>query len=69
VVLSRQEVRAVLQALSGDEPADRRASVRDRAAAHGGIRLRVKDLDFEQNQITVREGKGNKDRITILPRV
>jgi integron integrase len=30
-------------------------------------RLRVKDIDFECNQITVREGKGEKDRVTMLP--
>ena len=32
-----------------------------------GLRLRVKDLDFEYQQITVRDGKGNKDRVTMLP--
>jgi len=31
------------------------------------VRLRVKDIDFEANQILVREGKGFKDRVTILP--
>jgi integron integrase len=31
------------------------------------LRLRVKDIDFGTNQITVREGKGQKDRITMLP--
>lgn len=31
------------------------------------IRLRVKDIDFERNEIIVREGKGNKDRVTMLP--
>ncbi len=31
------------------------------------IRLRVKDLDFAYHQITVREGKGAQDRITMLP--
>ena len=31
------------------------------------VRLRVKDLDFEMNQITVRDGKGEKDRATMLP--
>ena len=31
------------------------------------LRLRVKDIDFAQNQITVREGKGQKDRVTMLP--
>ena len=31
------------------------------------IRLRVKDVDFERNQISVRDGKGQKDRMTVLP--
>lgn len=31
------------------------------------IRLRVKDIDFYYNQIVVRDGKGNKDRVTLLP--
>jgi integrase len=31
------------------------------------LRLRVKDIDFEQRQIVVREGKGEKDRLTMLP--
>lgn len=31
------------------------------------LRLRVKDIDFNYNQIIVRDGKGEKDRITILP--
>jgi len=32
------------------------------------IRLRVKDVDFENNQIIVRDGKGGKDRATVLPK-
>jgi integron integrase len=31
------------------------------------LRLRVKDIDFAQRQIIVRQGKGNKDRVTMLP--
>jgi integron integrase len=31
------------------------------------LRLRVKDIDFSMNQITVRDGKGEQDRITMLP--
>ncbi len=31
------------------------------------LRLRVKDIDFSTNQIMIREGKGNKDRLTMLP--
>lgn len=33
------------------------------------LRLRVLDIDFEYNQIAVRDGKGNKDRYTLLPEV
>lgn len=33
----------------------------------GALRLRVKDLDFERGEIIVREGKGDKDRVTMLP--
>ena len=32
-----------------------------------GLRLRVKDIDFARKEITVREGKGDQDRITMLP--
>lgn len=33
-----------------------------------GLRLRVKDIDFDYQSITVRDGKGNKDRVTVLPK-
>ena len=33
------------------------------------LRLRVQDIDFSYNQITVRSGKGEKDRLTMLPQV
>lgn len=32
-----------------------------------GLRLRVKDLDFSRNAIVIRDGKGSKDRVTVLP--
>ncbi len=32
-----------------------------------GLRLRVKDVDFERREVVVREGKGAKDRVTMLP--
>jgi integrase len=31
------------------------------------VRLRVKDIDFVQHQIIVRDGKGMEDRVTMLP--
>ena len=34
-----------------------------------GVRLRVKDVEFERREIVVRDGKGGKDRVTMLPRV
>ena len=33
-----------------------------------GLRLRVKDVDFDYYSVTVRDGKGSKDRVTVLPR-
>ncbi|MEJ2617187.1 MAG: integron integrase, partial [Ignavibacteriaceae bacterium] len=33
------------------------------------IRLRVKDIEFEYNQVIVRDGKGRKDRVTVLPEI
>ncbi len=67
VVLTRDEVTAVLRHLSG-------ANLIAAMLMYGaGLRLlecltlRVKDIDFGYRQITVREGKGNKDRITVLP--
>ncbi len=31
------------------------------------LRLRVKDIDFVRSEVPVRQGKGNKDRVTLLP--
>jgi integrase len=36
-------------------------------AARTSCRLRIKDVDFATNQITIRDGKGGKDRRTMLP--
>jgi integron integrase len=33
-----------------------------------GLRLRIKDVDFTRREILVRDGKGGKDRVTVLPR-
>ena len=67
-VLSASEVTVLFQHL-GDSPA---ALVARLLYGTGmrlmeGVRLRVKDLDLPQRQITVREGKGGKDRVTVLP--
>ena len=67
VVLSRHEVRAVLDSLSG---APRLVAT---LLYGGGLRLmealqlRVKDVDFARGELVVRGGKGAKDRVTVLP--
>ena len=33
------------------------------------LRLRLKDVDFENGQIIVRDGKGEKNRVTVLPEI
>ena len=67
VVLTRQEVRAVLSRLEGDKwlMASLMCGAGLRLAEC--LRLRVQDVDLEANQILVRDGKGFKDRITMLP--
>ncbi len=67
VVLTRDEVRAVLARLDG---APKLAALLLYGAGLRlleALRLRVKDLDFALNQLTVRDGKGRKDRVTLLP--
>jgi integron integrase len=68
VVLSREEVRSVLNEMIGVEHL--MASLIYGTGMRIGecLRLRVKDLDFHRNEITVRDGKGRKDRVTMLPR-
>jgi len=68
VVLSVEEVRDVLSHLEGTN----RLMIE---MTYGGglriselVRLRVKDIDFAGETITVRSGKGDKDRVTLLPR-
>lgn len=68
VVLSRNEVRRVI----GELPRDPMALMIELLYGTGMrvlecCRLRIKDLDFDRNQIVVREGKGDKDRVVPLP--
>jgi integrase len=67
VVLTRPEVKALLGALEGVHWI--MASLLDGAGLRllECLRLRVKDTDFSSHQILVHEGKGNKDRRTMLP--
>ena len=68
VVLTREEVRVVLAGLDG-------VSRLVAMLLYGGglrlteaVKLRVQDLDFSRGEILVRGGKGDKDRVAILPK-
>ncbi len=67
VVLTKEEVRAVLDNLEGVNWLAANLLYGSGLRLMEALRLRVKDIDFGYKQITVREGKGGKDRYTILP--
>ncbi len=67
VVLSRDEVERVLTHLSGRDRLFASLLYGSGLRLTEGLRLRVKDLDFDLRQIVVRQGKGRKDRVTVLP--
>ena len=66
-VLTKSEATRVLNAMTGTPQLMARLLYGSGLRAMECLRLRVKDLDFEQRQIIVRDGKGEKDRITMLP--
>ena len=66
-VLTRAEVEKVLDRMRGTAALVARLLYGTGMRLMEGVRLRVKDVDFEMNQITVRDGKGGKDRVTMLP--
>jgi integron integrase len=67
VVLTRDEVRTVMEQLHGVPRLMALLLYGAGLRLLECARLRVKDVDFTSNQITVRSGKGAKDRITMLP--
>jgi len=67
VVLTVNEVQAVLSRLSGTHALIASLLYGGGMRLMEAVRLRVKDVDFARHEILVREGKGNKDRVTMLP--
>jgi integron integrase len=67
VVMTVDEVRALLAHTSGTPGLFLRLLYGTGLRLMEGLNLRVKDLDLAQRQIIVRAGKGNKDRVTMLP--
>lgn len=67
VVLARDEVKAVLHHLTGEHYLIAGLLYGAGLRQMECLRLRVQDLDFRMNQIVVRQAKGNKDRVTMIP--
>ena len=67
VVLTKAEVQAVLRHVPNEYQVMVKLLYGSGLRLMECVRLRVKDLDFAQHQIVVRDGKGMKDRVTMLP--
>lgn len=69
VVLTRGEVKALLSNLRQDKWIVANLMYGAGLRLMETLRLRVQDIDFAANQINVRDGKGMKDRVTMLPEI
>ena len=67
VVFTRQEVQSILRNLEGTKWLMASLLYGAGLRLTECLRLRVKDLDFSYGQMIVRDGKGSKDRITVMP--
>jgi integron integrase len=67
VVMTREEVKAVLSNLTGDKWLMASLMYGTGVRLMECLRLRVQDVDFSRTEVLVRDGKGAKDRITMLP--
>ncbi len=66
-VLSRQECQRLFAALEGTPQLMAELMYGSGLRLTELLRLRIKDLDLERRQLVVRSGKGDKDRVTVLP--
>jgi integron integrase len=67
-VLTKAEVAALLAAMEGELALLARLLYGTGMRLMEGLRLRVKDLDFDRQVLVVRQAKGGKDRVVMLPR-
>ena len=67
VVFSKREVIKIFEYINGNSKLPVSLLYGGGLRLSEALRLRIKDIDFDYKQITVRDGKGKKDRYTILP--
>jgi site-specific recombinase XerD len=66
-VMTREEVAAIFQFLDGEMALLAKLLYGTGMRLMEGLRLRIKDVDFERRAIIVREAQGDKDRVVMLP--
>jgi integron integrase len=66
-VLTKEEVQAIIQRLSGEHKLLVQLLYGTGLRLTEGLSLRIKDLDFSQQQIVVRDTKGHESRVTMMP--
>lgn len=69
VVLTKAEALAIIQRIEGPHQLVVKLLYGSGLRLSEALRLRVKDVDFAQHQIIVRDGKGRKNRVTMLPAI
>ena len=67
IVLTKDEVKIIINQIEGTNWLIANLLYGAGLRLHEALRLRVKDLDFGFKQIVVRDGKGGRDRFTVLP--
>jgi integron integrase len=67
VVMTREEVAAVISLMDGTAQVVAKLLYGSGLRIMEAVRLRVKDIDYQMKQLTVRSGKGDKDRFTTFP--
>jgi integrase len=66
-VLTRQEIGLIFAPMEGTHILIARLLYGTGMRLMEGAQLRIKDIDFQRREITIRQGKGGKDRLTLLP--
>jgi integron integrase len=66
-VMTREETMKIIRSMTGTHLIMAKLMYGSGLRVIECVRLRIKDIDFQMNQIVVRDGKGKKDRITVFP--
>jgi len=67
VVMTREEVASVISLMDGTPQVIAKLLYGSGLRIMEAVRLRIKDVDFQMKQLTIRSGKGDKDRLTTFP--